>query len=377
MDEHDLPSSPELLAVREASWNAGRSRAALAGVHARVRRARTVRRASGALALCACAALAFALWPRASAPVAMKPAPAPQSSMPHAAPALAPVQDGRVLRFADASTVKLLDDSAEVEVLVATAERVEVALQRGQAAFAVSARPTRVFVVRVASLALEVVGTAYRVEREPTRVLVSVEQGRVQVTGPEERRLLVAKESAWFSLEQAPAGASPRETREPPGHHVARSSTREAFLEHARHQRYANALEVIRERPSVVHDDPEDLMLAADAARLSGHAAEAVPYLQRVAEQHARDARAPLAAFTMGRIYLFELDRPLEARKAFALTRKMSADGALAEDALAREVEAAARAGLASEARKLAQEYLDRYPQGRRRSQVAKVVEPQ
>ena len=110
--------------------------------------------------------------------------------------------------------------------------------------------------------------------------------------------------------------------------------------------------------------------------RIPGHAAEAVPYLERVAAQHARDARAPLAAFTLGRIYLFELDRPLEAKNAFALTRKMASGGALAEDALAREVEAAARAGQASEAQKLAQEYLARYPQGRRRSQVAKVVGP-
>jgi transmembrane sensor len=189
--------------------------------------------------------------------------------------------------------------------------------------------------------------------------------------------VLVAKESAWFSLDEVPVDASVEPRKAEAERRVQRTSTREAFLEHARHQRYANALQVIHERPSVVHDDPEDLMLAADAARLSGHAAEAVPYLERVAAQHARDARAPLAAFTLGRIYLFDLGRPLEAKAAFARTRSMSgAQGALSEDALAREAEAAARAGLASEASRLAQDYLDRYPQGRRRAEVAKFVQP-
>jgi transmembrane sensor len=376
MDERDLHSPPELLPVREAEWHRERSRAALLAVHQRVRRARLVRRVQGAALVAACALLAFAFWPRESnAPVAQHVPSLPSNVAPT-------VKDGRVLRFADASTVTLLDAASEVEVLEVTPERVEVSLTRGQAAFSVTPLASRTFVVRVATLALEVLGTRFTVEREAERVLVSVSEGRVEVTSLPERRLLVAKESAWFALTKAP---SPAAMPEPPTNVESgeKASTRHegtsahrAFLEHARHRRYTNVMELIREKPSVVHDDPEDLMLAADAARLTGHAEKAVPYLKRVVQEHAKDPRAQLAAFTLGRILLFDLNRPLEARAAFALTRKISAQGALAEDALAREVQAAEKAGQRSEARTLAQEYLTRYPEGRRRGEVAAFAEP-
>jgi transmembrane sensor len=76
--------------------------------------------------------------------------------------------------------------------------------------------------------------------------------------------------------------------------------------------------------------------------------------------------RAPLAAFTLGRILLSQLGRPAEAADAFALVRKILPDGPLSADALAREAEAAARAGQGERARGLAKEYLAKYPSGRR-----------
>ena len=80
--------------------------------------------------------------------------------------------------------------------------------------------------------------------------------------------------------------------------------------------------------------------------------------------------RAPLAAFTLGRILLYQLGRPAEAADAFALVRKILPEGPLSPDALAREAEAANRAGQRERARGLAEEYVDKYPSGRRLESV-------
>ncbi len=109
-----------------------------------------------------------------------------------------------------------------------------------------------------------------------------------------------------------------------------------------------------------------DLLLAGDVARLSGHPRAAVAPLERAIALHADDPRAPLAAFTLGRIHLEDLGAPRDAALAFARSRELAPDGPLAEDALAREVEAWSRAGEVETARDRARRYLERYPAGRR-----------
>jgi transmembrane sensor len=121
-----------------------------------------------------------------------------------------------------------------------------------------------------------------------------------------------------------------------------------------------------REGKDAVRNTPADLMLAADVARLSGHSGQAVGPLQQVVSQHAGDPRAPLAAFTLGRVLLDELGRPGQAAGAFAKARRLAPGGALAQDALAREVESLAKAGQAVAARERALEYVQSYPNGLR-----------
>ena len=115
-------------------------------------------------------------------------------------------------------------------------------------------------------------------------------------------------------------------------------------------------------------------MLAADAARLSGHPEQAVGYLRRVSTEHSSDSRAPLAAFTLGRLLLSQLGRPGEAAEAFALARRLRPAGSLSEDALAREAEARQRAGSGSRARALASEYLTSYPRGKHHSTMQRLA---
>jgi transmembrane sensor len=110
----------------------------------------------------------------------------------------------------------------------------------------------------------------------------------------------------------------------------------------------------------------EDLLLAGDVARLSGHADAAVAQLSRAMARHPDDPRAPLAAFTLGRVQLEDLGSPREAAHAFARARELAPGGPLAEDALAREVEAWSRAGETETARARALAYTRRYPDGHR-----------
>jgi len=99
---------------------------------------------------------------------------------------------------------------------------------------------------------------------------------------------------------------------------------------------------------------------------LSHHPTEALAPLRRVVERHAKDPRAALAAFTLGRVLLDELGQPREGAGAFARARTLAPGGPLAEDALAREVEAMSRAGEVARARSLAVEYEATYPSGAR-----------
>jgi transmembrane sensor len=119
-------------------------------------------------------------------------------------------------------------------------------------------------------------------------------------------------------------------------------------------------------RETAVLEAMQDLLLAADVARLSGHPAAAVAPLSRAVELHPDDPRAPLAAFSLGRVHLEDLGAPRDAALAFARTRSLSPGGPLAEDALAREVEAWSRAGDTETAHAGALTYTQLYPQGRR-----------
>ena len=112
------------------------------------------------------------------------------------------------------------------------------------------------------------------------------------------------------------------------------------------------------------------MLLAADQARLSGHADEGAELLRKLLREHPSDPRAPLAAFTLGRLLLIELGRPAEAAAIFAQARRIAPTGPFAEDALVREVEALSKAGLAAEAHARALEYQHLYPNGQRMATV-------
>jgi transmembrane sensor len=238
------------------------------------------------------------------------------------------------------------------------------ALRAGGARFSVPHDPDRPFVVAAGDVTIEDLGTTFTVRYlTADRLKIAVEDGRVRVRAGGSDSEVPA--GATLEVPVSPAVEDPRGEQQPAA--VAAASWRPL----AERGQYEEARRALRKAgPSAVRDDTADLLLAADAARLSGHPAEAVPYLERVLRGHARDPRAGLAAFTLGRVLLDELGRPSEAVDAFALAR--SSGGPLAEDALARQVEALSRAGDVTRSRELALLYRRLYPNGRRAKAVSR-----
>jgi transmembrane sensor len=248
-------------------------------------------------------------------------------------------------------------------------------LRKGGARFVVVHDERRLFRVRAGPLVIEDLGTTFTVLRMGDgRFDVAVEQGRVGVRCGAISNELAQGEHRVFECASQDSNASADAVASRDGsaatqtaHHPAVPAWR--HLVESGH--YGEAYDSLRRAGSAsVRDEAEDLLLAADAARLSGHASDAVPYLEQVLSAHRSDPRVRLAAFTLGRVLLDELGRPGEAAEAFERARE--AGSPLAEDALAREVEAYSRAGDTARARGLAQAYQAEYPNGRRARAVAK-----
>jgi transmembrane sensor len=258
-----------------------------------------------------------------------------------------------VLTLKDQSRAISLAPDTRLAVEEDASERVHLRLERGHARFEVTRRPERSFTVRAANVTVSVIGTTFGVEVVADRVGVVVEKGVVEVDWGVGQRRLLAGESGWFpplvlsgeadAISDASA-RTPKSARptSPPLAGSAHGGGRGA---------------------------PE-LLVDVDAARAAGHPERAVELLKQLLQDYPRDPRAPLAAFTLGRVLLNELGRPREAAAAFNDVRRMAPASQFAEDALAREVEAWSRASEPSRARALAATYLERYPAGRHARRV-------
>lgn len=346
----------------DPGWDAAHTAQAQRAFHARLERRRRARIAAiVALPVAAAAVIALA-WPR----------PAP----------LAEVHEGSI-HFWDGSSAVPVDGTSALRAIEVTHQRIEVAVESGAGHFEVTPDlAERAFLVRSRDVTVRVVGTAFTVAAEGERTRVTVDHGRVEVTWTGGHALLEDGEARLFPPAEVEAPVAPVEAEpvepteiepteteptetdeveatEPPTEPAANNRWRRL----AERGEFGEAFDALD--GAVVRDRPEELLLAADAARLSGHPRESLPYFQRVLRDHPGDPRAPLAAFQMGRVLLSDLGRPRDAAAAFARARS-AGDASMAEDALAREVEAWAAAGEAERARTRAEEYLARFPSGRR-----------
>ncbi len=325
-------------------------------------------------------------------------------------------RDGpQLLELKDGTLITARSPDAALKPIEVSEHAVTVQLEAGSAYFDVTHREDRRFRVQAGAVTVTVLGTAFTVQLNGEAVRVRVERGRVDVAWRGTHRQLAEGEEMLASAAAATAGsatpssAAPLAAAEPvtaadaadgelldadrmvaessadpalPAAPAAQSPAAAAAPTHgasagpswrslAQEGDYRGAFARMREEgPGAVRNEPGDLLFAADVARLSGHPELAVQRLTRVIRAHSGDSRAPLAAFTLGRTLLDSLGRPREAAEAFARARRLSPSGALAQDALAREVESWSRAGESGLAHQRALEYLKLYPGGRREKAV-------
>ena len=347
-------------------WDPSRAAHLLDRTRARERRRRVARvSAVSAVGLAAAAILMFfALRGREATPAIATPS-APKAPAPEASDS--------ILRFADGSRA-VPAPGGELVVLHVHEDETRVALQKGGARFEVTPGLARDFVVEAGPVEVSVVGTVFDVLRRERLVEVVVTEGRVRVAWDGGEAFVSAGQRGVFpratpsASAQTSAEAEPEVEAQPEAEVAVRSRRRRpagpTWADLAREDRFDEGWELLVADRSVMRsDDIEDLLVAADVARQSGHLAEAVPYLERALVCSRGDPREQLVTFTLGRVRLAQ-GKNREAAVIFARARAVDLGGSLASDALAREVQAWSRAGDTNRARELAVEYLQRHPEG-------------
>ena len=367
--------TPKLQQAREhvaIEWTDERSREVAAAMHKRRRRRHVRARALTIAASAAVVVLVVGLaWQRSSG--------RPIAALPGAAPAY-----DRTLRLNDGSTITPRDGSTAVVLRQVAPDRVELVLNAGSARLDVTGRADRVVTVdmRVARARPTEACSRWRwtvsARTFPWSKDVCASWGideawlREGESGEFPSAPSVAASAS--TVPAGPAAASPMPSAHAPSAMTPPASS--AWRAQARDGDFESAFQTLQTAGSAaVRDEPADLLLAADVARLSHHPSDAVEPLKRVVREHAADPRAALAAFTLGRVLLDELGRPAEAATAFVQARALGPGGPLEEDALAREVEGWSRAGDAEKAHGAAELYMSRYPEGRRIRAVRKFGE--
>jgi len=284
-----------------------------------------------AVACAAAVVLAIVGWRQLGAPprgqIASQPRPASESSL------QVGLQVGLQV-LADGSRVVPDGPATVIEKAIESDADVLYELKAGGAHFEVARRPSRTFRVHAGQVTLQVIGTRFLVRRLDDRSRVSVSEGRVLVSWWGGSRELGAGEEGTFPPEPVPATASAAARRR------------------------------------AAEPGPDVLFAHADRARKDGKPELAIAHLRTVIDRFPGDPHAQAAAFTIGRLLLESLHQPRQAAASFEQARVLAKGAPLAEDALAREVDAWAAAGEPTLARARAELYGKLYPNGSRLAAV-------
>lgn len=307
------------------------------------------------------------------------------------------VADGaaRRIALADGSTLAL-DVGTRLDVIERAPRNVELALRRGRVAFDVKRTDPSTWRVDCGAVEIAFVGAALSIEREDDAVELRVQRGAVVARGepvPDRVQRLTAGAHMRIALthEVTHAAHTPHESSDIEPVAMRFSEAEVAALGDERAApvmswrraaslgRYRDAYDALGEggvaREARALTEPDDLLTLADVARLSGHPAQAVAPLERIAALHAGDARAGLATYMLAQLYLDRLGKPGPAASAYGRALDLGLPATMQELAMARRVEALGRASSA-EVADAAASYLARYPSGRYRGDVARWLTP-
>ncbi len=264
------------------------------------------------------------------------------------------------LELADGSFA-LLEPSARVVPELVSETRIELRQLSGVASYDVMPKPTRLFVVHVDDARVEVLGTAFRVEKDADSVRVTVSRGRVRVTRGARVVELAAGEQVTLAPEtSATASAAPLPDPEP-------SASVDIVPTSQPTSSAAEPTDSSAAPAASSGEHASDLFRRADVARAAGNHAEALRLLRELVQSHPRDGRATLANFTIGRIES-QRGNAAAAAAAFEACGAAMSGEALAEAALAR-----ASAGQSAQAKALAAQYRKLFPNGPRNAEMEKL----
>jgi transmembrane sensor len=280
-----------------------------------------------------------------------------------------------------------LTRGAKLDVLGNAGDVFYSVLRQGSSEFEVKPHGPRRWIVECGPATVEVLGTVFSCEREAGKLVVSVKRGVVLVRGatvPDHVQRLtagsrlavaevpaVAPTDAGEAASDASVGpAAPAANAVPPEPRSSAVAPPSAVVSSAVVSGAgASARGQLRSAPATGRWDTVDELLArAEGARLRGDTAGAARELERIVAIAPRDPRAGLARMMLGRLLLAQ--DPERAAGHFASAAHGEVPSGLAEDALARLVEAEARAGRRERARQVAEDYQLRYPNGARRAEV-------
>ncbi|HUQ04460.1 MAG TPA: FecR family protein [Kofleriaceae bacterium] len=244
----------------------------------------------------------------------------------------------------DDGSVVALAAASELEVLANETDKFVTAVRKGWAHFDVNPGGGRRWVIETDLATVEVVGTAFVVERAETHLVVKVERGVVLVRGERVpgrivrltagEALEVPAQVAIAPAPVAPAPVGPARVAAPPVR-----ADRSVAVDG-------------RSPPTASVDVPatsvpaaESAIARADALLARGKAIDAADELERFLDDAGNDAGAGLAAFMLGRIAQDQLGDPDRAAAAFARTLAIGSPRAVQDEARARRTRALAAAG--------------------------------
>jgi len=306
--------------------------------------------------------------------------------------------DGSEVALATASAVRLVTDSKN---------EVRVELERGEATFEVSKRPSRKFVVAAGDVEVKVVGTRFTVNHTQAGVDVSVERGIVEVTlSGKTVRLTAGQKWSEADVEEEdaeavadvpavptipdsvaggvsplPASGHPLPGEKTHRRHHASKKTAPKPVAAPSEPAVAPQTPVLPATGGAIADPPAplpapgptaaELFNDALSARREGRASDAALAYERLLRDFPHDSHTATAAFELGRVRMDQLNDLRGSALALEQALKLAPDGTFVEEALSRLVRAYDGLGTKSACVHYRDQYLARFPSGPYASSVA------
>jgi transmembrane sensor len=280
----------------------------------------------------------------------------------------------RWVELADGSRIGL-GPGTELDVLANSQTEFLTLLNQGRSTFEVRPGGTRRWVIECGLATVEVLGTKFSIERSPERLQILVSSGVVLVRGELVPGRVQRCRAGEHIVVTDPAMAVARAVPSVPELPIASASPSNDHTTPSDSPALPYAGASARNSSSAEpapssgrHAELDELVTRADSARQAGNFDQAAALLERAVEVGGTDPRAAIAALTLARLAMHR--SPERASRALSAVLATGAPRGLEEDAMARLVEARARAGDRDGARQAALDYERRFPDGARLAEV-------